>query len=93
MESHKGFANTKAFANTPGFHFLFPVGASIPADGYLIVANKMAFFMQAYGTFLPANVQVYGDPSGGLQDNGEYIELVDNTKAVVFSMRFQFVTT
>jgi hypothetical protein len=47
--------------------------------------------MQAYANLLPSNTQVYGNPTGGLQDNGETITLVDNNRAVVFSFRYFFV--
>ena len=57
-----------------GVDFRFPSGVTMPAGGLLVVcAADPAWFRQRHG--IPDSVPVLGPWSGGLQDNGERIEL------------------
>jgi hypothetical protein len=57
-----------------GVDFQFPPGQAIPAGGLLVVsAADPAWFRQRHG--IPESVSVLGPWAGGLQDNGERIEL------------------
>jgi len=58
-----------------GAGFVFPPGIEAPAHGLLlVVGSDPAAFRSRYG--VPAAVPVLGPFAGGLQDNGEQLELV-----------------
>lgn len=73
--------------------YLFPAGASIPADGYLVIAEDFAAFQAKFG-FTPYGQWEVGDK---LSNDGETIELRDasNTLVDVVSYRpgFPWPTT
>ncbi|MBE0534618.1 MAG: lamin tail domain-containing protein [Phycisphaerae bacterium] len=62
---------------TDGIDFEFPAGVSIPAYGYLIVAQDPAAFNAFYGPQLPAGVQVLGPFANNtkLNNAGERVTL------------------
>ena len=59
--------------------YLFPAGASIPAGGYLVVAENIADFQAKFG-FAPFGQWEVGDK---LSNEGEAIELRDSANALV----------
>ncbi|MCD6101650.1 MAG: choice-of-anchor J domain-containing protein, partial [Candidatus Cloacimonetes bacterium] len=62
----------EGFEFTEGFDFVFPAGASIDPDGYLVVAGDQVGFTGYYG--FPAD---YIWTSGSLSNSGEDIEIMD----------------
>lgn len=57
-----------------GIDFSFPDGASIPEDGYVVVAKNAAHLMSNYPGILNTG-NTYGDFSGNLANSGERIAL------------------
>ena len=62
------------WAFTDGVNYTFPAGATLPANGYLVVAEDPAEVMAAHG--LAAN-QVFGPWSGSLSGKGDRLVLED----------------
>ncbi|MCK4887305.1 MAG: lamin tail domain-containing protein, partial [Planctomycetes bacterium] len=58
-----------------GIDYTFPLGTTIPANGYLIVANDPAIFTSTYGS-MPAGVSVLGPYDGKLNNGGEKLDLM-----------------
>ncbi len=56
-----------------GIGFTFPADATIPADGYLVIAHNAARLMPRYPNLTPANT--VGDYSGSLANSGERVAL------------------
>ena len=56
-----------------GLNFDFPAGTSIPQGGYLVVAGDAAYISANY-----AGATVVGNWSGGLNNKGDLIRLIDN---------------
>jgi len=73
---------TNAWRLHDGITFDFPLGLSLPANGFLLVVSfdpvadpaKLATFRATYG--VPANVPVLGPYSGKLSDAGEALALL-----------------
>ncbi len=55
-----------------GIDFTIPAGASIPANGYLVVAADATWMQDTYG-----DIPVVGDFTGHLTNDGERVRLVD----------------
>jgi len=55
--------------------YTFPLGTTIPANGYLIIARDVATFTAAYGS-MPAGVSVLGPYDGKLNNGGEKVDLM-----------------
>lgn len=58
---------------TTGIDFTFPAGASIPADGYVVVAKNVARMLSKYPQLNAANT--FGDFDGQLKGSGERLAL------------------
>jgi hypothetical protein len=58
---------------TDGPDFTFPAGASIPANGYVVVAKNAARLRSNYTQLTVANT--FGDYDGSLRNSSEHIEL------------------
>ncbi len=56
--------------------YKFPSGASIPANGYVIVAQNVSDLQSTFS--IPAGVTVYGPFTGKLSNSGEEVILRDN---------------
>lgn len=72
----------EGFSFTNGITYTFPAGTSIPANGYLILANALndvekSRFRQNY--MLDSQIQIYGPYEGSLNNAGELLEL-ENTE-------------
>ena len=65
-----------------GIEFTFPAGTSIPANGYLVVAQDPATILALYG------VNALGPWSGGLDSDGDAIRLRDHTGAQVDEVEY-----
>jgi len=65
------------WAFTEGPEFEFPYHASIPANGYLIVARDPTKFDEAFGDILAQDVNVFGPFEDGtkLSNDGENVEI------------------
>ncbi len=74
------------WAFTDGINFVFPVGTTIPAGGYLVVSGTKASLQAAYPSLDPA--KIFGDHQSSLDNNGERITLADASANVVESFRF-----
>jgi hypothetical protein len=61
---------------TKGIEYIFPLGTTIPANGYLIVAKDTSQFTTRYGS-MPPGVLVKGPFAGGtkLSNDGENVEI------------------
>ena len=58
---------------TDGVNFQFPTGASIPANGFLIVGRNVQQLLSAYPQLNTGNT--IGDYSGSLRNSSEHLEL------------------
>ena len=67
---------------TRGISYVFPAGASIPARGYLVVAEAPALILQRFGAV------ALGPWIGGLANDGETVQLVDATGAEMDSVSY-----
>lgn len=63
-----------AWKFTDGIEYTFPLGTSIPAHSYLIVAKDTTVF-NAYYTSTPGGIQVLGPYDGQLDNGTEAVEL------------------
>ncbi|MFM1903580.1 MAG: hypothetical protein RLZZ440_1480, partial [Planctomycetota bacterium] len=68
-----------------GVDYTFPVGAAIPAGGYLVVAQSADHFQARFG-FAPFGIWELGDK---LSNEGETIELVDASGGLVDTVSYQ----
>lgn len=64
-----------------GIGFTFPAGSTLPAGGFLVVAENRAEFLSERPGLDP--MLVLGDYSGSLSNSGERIELRNSAKVVV----------
>ena len=67
---------------TDGVDFDFPVGTTIPANGYIAIAKDSLEFIQQYG-FSP-----FGDYSGSLSNDGEHIVLTAPYRTIADSLTY-----
>ncbi len=65
--------NVGGWRFTDGISFTFPVGTTIPADGYLVVARNTARMLTNYPNLNAANL--VGDFNGSLSAAGEHLAL------------------
>jgi len=72
------------WAFTDGVNYTFPAGATLPANGYIVVAEDPAKVMAVHS--LAAN-QVFGPWSGSLSGKGEHLMLEDATGNPADEMR------
>jgi hypothetical protein len=59
---------------TKGIDFIFPLGTTIPANGYLMVVKDVTKFTTRYGA-MPPGVQILGPYGGKLDNAGEKVEI------------------
>jgi len=64
-----------------GLEFTFPMGSSIPAGGFLVIAENRASLLTGRSGLDP--MQVLGDYAGSLSNSGERIELRNAAQVVV----------
>lgn len=75
--------NLSGWSIQKGINFYFPVGTSIPAEGYIIVSPSPAFFQLA-----DSELKVVGPWSGHLSNDGELIELRNANGIVVDGLMY-----
>ncbi|MBP7746381.1 MAG: lamin tail domain-containing protein [Phycisphaerae bacterium] len=74
-----------------GVEFVFPAGASIPANGFILVADNPTF-LRAMIPGIPIEVQVYQVVAGSdLSNSGDHLVLLDAASAVVDDVTFDDV--
>ncbi len=74
--------NLTNYKFTNGIDFDFPDGATIASGAYLVLAQDSIDFVHKFG-FSP-----FGDYSGNLNDNGEFIELKGPFRVIVDSLTY-----
>jgi hypothetical protein len=76
---------------TQGISYTFPAGTSLPADGYLIVAENPGACIAKWmmGQRLGPRLQVLGPFSGGLNNEGERVVLCDAAGDLVDEVDYQ----
>jgi hypothetical protein len=70
-----GLSVTVAWQFTDGIDYVFPLGTTIPAGGYLIVAKNPAAFAERYGSANGAIVLGPFENATKLSNGGEMVEL------------------
>ena len=68
--------------------FPFPAGYSLPANGYVVIAEDLAAFKAA----APEVTNVVGSTAFGLSSTGEYVRLYNNVGQLVDSVNFEIVS-
>ncbi len=64
---------------TGGISFIFPTGATIPANGYALVVNiSPTYFRTKYS--IPAGVPIYGPYGYSLGNGGDTVELMNRAR-------------
>ena len=79
IELRNTTGSTKSISNwfiENAVDFQFPTGASIPANGYVIIAQNISELNSNFS--IPAGVNVYGPFTGKLSNEGEEVILRDN---------------
>ena len=76
--------NVTGWKFTKGVAFTMPLGATIPANGYLVVAANLATFQALH----PAVTNVVGGWTGQLSNSGETIRLEDTAGVQVDSVTY-----
>ena len=74
-----------------GLDFTFPAGASIPPNGYVVVAKNAARLISSYTQLNTANT--FGDYSGSIRNSSEHIELAKPDQVVSTNELGQVQTT
>lgn len=67
---------------TEGVDYAFPKAATIPANGYIIIAKDSLEFLQLYGS------SPFGEYSGKLSNSGERIVLKGNYDTIIDSLSY-----
>lgn len=66
-----------------GVTYTFPAGASVPAQGYLVVARDQAHLASLFG-----GLNLVGNVVGRLDNNGERLTLVDDAGTTIDTLRY-----
>ena len=87
VELHNQLAldmDISGWAITGGIEYLFPEGAVLPAEGYLVVAASPLDLLLQTGM-----LNVLGPFSGQLSNSGETLTLLNNSGRIMDQVRYQ----
>jgi hypothetical protein len=73
------------WAFTAGIDYVFPTGATLPANGYVVVAENPAQVIAVHGL---APASVFGPWSGGLSGRGDRLALADASENPADEVRY-----